>query len=70
MNAKALKKLLKDVPDNTIILVPGSDHSYRRVMLFYGTALQEDRGTYTEDYGESVTPEAECGKRIQALIVA
>jgi hypothetical protein len=31
MNVGDLKRMLADVPDDTQLVVPGSDHSYRRI---------------------------------------
>jgi len=65
-----LKALLSDVPDDVPILVNGSDHSYREVSARVGSALLERARHWTEDHGEDVTPEAECGRRFMVLIVA
>ena len=69
MNVKQLKALLKKVPDDVLVLVPGEDHSYRKADANVTTALLEEGGTWTEDYGEDTTPEAEYGKRKKVLVV-
>jgi hypothetical protein len=69
MRKSDILKLLADAPDDAILLVGGDDHSLRECRLVVGTALQEARNQWTEDHGEDVTPEAEYGKRINAIIV-
>jgi len=56
------------MPDNALIVVPSSDHSYREAHIEESTALFDGKG-FTEDYGEDVTPEAEYGKRIPVIVV-
>jgi len=69
MTVGELKKLIEKMPDDTPILVPGDDHSYRAATASNCTALLERRNQWTEDYGEEMTPEKEYGKRVKALIV-
>lgn len=71
MTAKELKKLLESVPDDTLIVSPGHDHNYREVRAWLDTALyDEDCDILSEDHGEEITPEAECGTRINVLVVS
>lgn len=69
MNVGELKKTLENVPDDVPVLTSGRDHSYREVSALVGSALLEDGGTWTEDYGEEMTPEADFGRRLQAVII-
>lgn len=69
MTIKRLKTLIDKMPDNARVLVPGPDHSYREAEASEETAMYEGRGAWAEDFGEEMTPEAECGKRLAALIV-
>lgn len=69
MKAGELKKLLENVPDGVPVLTSGFDHSYVEVSARVGSALLERGGTWTEDYGEKVTPEAVYGRRLQAVII-
>ncbi len=62
-----LKKLIENIPDNTVILSPADDHNFDRVGLSIGTALYGSH-IWTEDHGEA-TPEKEFGKRYDVLIV-
>lgn len=70
MNVGELKKLIDGVGDDVLILMSGSDHSLREAGATYSTVLQEGRRKFMEDYGEEMTPEAEYGKRIHALLIA
>jgi hypothetical protein len=54
-------------PD-TVLVIPASDHSYEAACVCPNTALY-DVGTWTEDYGEASTPEAEYGKRRKVLVI-
>jgi len=69
MKIKQLKKLIDGLSDDTEILTSGRDHSYREPHIEVISALEERGGTWTEDYGEEVTPEAEYGKRKIVLFV-
>lgn len=63
---------LKGLTDDTVVLVPGPDHSYGFPSVLAGTALErEENGRYVwdQDYGEELTPESTFGKRVPALIV-
>lgn len=69
MNLGQLRKLIKDLPDSTEILRPGSDHSYRRADAYASTVLVLD-GHYSEDHGDGVTPEGpDLGRRVKALLI-
>lgn len=70
MNVKELKAIIENLPDEALVLTPGSDHSYKKVDAEATTALQESRNEWTEDYGEDTTPEKEYGKRIQVVIIS
>jgi len=66
-----LRKLIEHLPDDTRVLRPASDHSYKPAEGMVGTALLESEGNHwTEDYGEEMTPEADYGKRHKVLIVS
>lgn len=54
----------------TVILVPGDDHSYRHCRAVVCTCLYDkSNGRINEDHGEDVTPEANYGKRLPAIII-
>jgi hypothetical protein len=63
-----LKKLVENLDDRTLVVVPGEDHSYRTTRANVTTALADD-DSLSEDYGEDVTPEEEYGKRITVLLI-
>ncbi len=61
---EALRRLQKMNPD-AVFVIEGSDHSYRLADMQETTALRdEETGTFTQDFGEQDTPEAEYGKRV------
>ncbi len=67
---KQLKDLIKDLPDETMVLSPDGDHAYRKVHAEVTTALYDETGpAWTEDYGEKMTPEAYYGKRLKVLVI-
>jgi hypothetical protein len=74
MNVAQLKKLLAEAPDNALIVIPGSDHSYRLATPEVTTALHDGETgqhmTMTEDFGEEITPESQCGHRINVVLFA
>lgn len=69
MTVKILKEIIKDLPDNVEIVTPSSDHSYKYIYCSVTTALKDDEGEWTEDYGESSTPESLYGKRKKVLVI-
>ena len=68
MNVGKLKKLLENVPDNTVVLIPGIDHDYYEASGEFTTALKNNR-TWNEDWGDNNTPEIEYGKRLPAFVI-
>ena len=62
-----LRKLIENVPDDTIVLTHGYDHSYDSVDIRLSTSLFD--GVYEEDFGEQFTPETEDKKRVQILLI-
>lgn len=65
-----LKSIINGLPDNTPLVTPSPDHSYRFCDIIKDTVLyNSNTKQLTEDHGESVTPEAEYGKRIDAIII-
>jgi len=69
MLIKELRALIADAPDDAVILVPTSDHGLRVARLVLETALRE-KGGWTEDFGEEMTPQKQYGKRLPALVVS
>lgn len=69
MTVQQLRDRLATMPDDAAVLVPAYDHSYRRADAQKTTALYNERDdTWTEDYGEESTSEAEYGKRLVAVV--
>jgi hypothetical protein len=65
---KRLKKLIENLPDDTLIVTNGRDHSYRSVSaqsdwIGYDVAL----GTFSEWHGKEHASEDE--QRVKALII-
>lgn len=68
---KRLKEIIEFAPDNTPVLIPGGDHSYKKISgICLTTALFDDDGkTITEDYGEELTPSVRYGLRTDVLVI-
>jgi hypothetical protein len=64
-----LRKLIAKAPANAIVVITGSDHSYAFGHPEMTTAMH-DGSEMSEDFGEDLTPEGECGKRIPVLLIA
>lgn len=70
MNVKELKELLAPIPDDAIVVTHGSEHYSREVSMGMNTALHDvELDILSEDLGEELTPEAECGRRINVFVV-
>jgi hypothetical protein len=51
------RERIRQMELDTPVLVPGHDHSYRRVNLVEGTAIFDTTSrTYEEDYGQDLEP--------------
>lgn len=61
-----LKELIKDLPDDTVILTEGSDHSYYRPNIHVGPA-EFWKGDYFEYYDEGNMFEG--GKKIEKTLI-
>ncbi len=68
MNLKKFKELTKDLPDDTVLIVPTRDHDYREPKIDVTTAMNYDKGHYAEDHGEGTTPEGKWGKRVNVVV--
>lgn len=66
--AGELRKLLEGIPDDTKILVPGCDHSYRPGTIVFGEAVYSDKYNHWSESYKSV-PLQRGEKRINVLIV-
>ena len=66
-NVGKLKELIKDLPDDTPILVPGSDHSYYQPDCSIAPAEYNERGDWFEYYGDKYMSEG--GKRVETTLV-
>lgn len=70
MTVGQLKERLKDIPDHAHIVVPRPDHSYDFAAVRFETGLfDKDSQTWSEDYGEAQTPEADYGRRLPIIVV-
>lgn len=52
MNVGLLKKLIENLPDDTIIVVPSKDHSYRQVDRIETTEAERGKGGYLGEWYE------------------
>jgi hypothetical protein len=69
MNIKKLKELIANMPDEALVLVPDSDHSYRVPNVNAGTAIRNKAGDYIyEDHGDE-NKDFKQDVRIDALII-
>lgn len=68
---KELRNILSGADDEAVVIISSGDHGYRFAYAEVSTALEENYayGIYTEDHGETYTPEAEYGKRVPAVII-
>ena len=68
---KDLRNLISSYPDEAVVLISSDDHNYRFAYAELSTALEENYayGEYTEDHGETYTPESQFGKRVPAVII-
>jgi hypothetical protein len=70
MNAKQLKDVLENVPDDVTVVVPSNDHGYREVWAaIVTTAMKSKEGWLCEDYGALNGPESAQDKRIAVLVI-
>lgn len=70
MNLGQFRQLTANLPDTTFVFVSAGDHDLRVGTAEVGTALANFKEhAYTQDFGEDKTPEADFGKRIQAVII-
>ena len=64
-----LRQLTQHLPPNTVVLVPASDHSYRKTKAFIGTAIYDERNGWCEDFDEDNQELEEGCVRVQVLII-
>ena len=68
---KKLKELIKDLPDDTPVLIPGHDHSYRNANIEVNMVLQYKREWFEyhgDEYIEIPVPD-DIPKKINTLII-
>ena len=70
MKVRDLQILLANAAPDTEVLIEDGDHGYRRADFTVTTALRAPDGDWTEDHGEKLTPEAEYGRRLPAVVVS
>jgi hypothetical protein len=70
MTIKELKEFISDLPDDMIIVRPGTDHEYQLSFIEEGTALvaHNNPDYIYEDYGDQCKDNKK-DKRINVLIV-
>jgi hypothetical protein len=70
MTIKQLKQIIADLPDDSVILVPAPDHTYRNVGAHITTALYDaDHESWAEDWGDVYTPADIYGERFKVLVI-
>ena len=73
-----LRELLKDVPDDTLVVGDECEHIYRQMWssgVGYTTVLDDGDGQFTQDIfipreGEGIGEQTEYGTRIRAFVIA
>ena len=70
LTVKQLKDFLNKLPEDTYVVVPHIDHSYREVnRADFTIALRESTGGLTEFHGDDLTPEPEFGMKEYVVII-
>jgi hypothetical protein len=71
MTLKKFREVTKDLPENTLLITPAPDHSYRRILSAeVGTAVYNQRYGFYEDYGDKINhEESKQDKRCNVIIV-
>jgi hypothetical protein len=54
MDVGKLRELIKDLPDSTLIVVPGADHSYRNTHASLKRVIFENDGDQMTEFYDSV----------------
>ena len=68
MNVKHLKKIIEFLPDSTLVVVPGSDHSYREADARQSISIYTEKANHlSEDFGEKLE---KGDQRIAVLVVS
>jgi hypothetical protein len=66
---KMLRELIAKAPDNAAVVIASDDYGYDFVRPEMTTVLHDGSGM-SEDFGDDLSPEGECGKRIDVLLIA
>lgn len=69
LTKEKLLQQIKDLPEQTPIILSSTDHSYVSPEIVISTALFSNT-EITEDYGEDLTPESSYGIRKTAIIIS
>lgn len=77
MNVGELRKLIRDLPDDTLVVVPGSDHSYYEATAGTAKAEIERHGTrrgghishISEYYDEEHRSTPDPHSRVETVLV-
>lgn len=70
MNVKTLKGIINNLPDETPVLIPGSDHNYRGSCAAITTAIfYPSENVFNEDFDEDLTGDPMKPKRIRIVVI-
>lgn len=69
MKVGDLKKVLRGLPDDIEVLVPGEEHSYRETEAMVTTALRNGSSGWAEDHRETLTSESKYVKRVSVVVI-
>lgn len=70
LTVKQLKKYLQTLDDDAVLVRDRGDHSFVPINLTYHSVLQDTKFSYTEDYGEDMTPIRDYIARVNALVIS
>ncbi|KKM62741.1 hypothetical protein LCGC14_1518620 [marine sediment metagenome] len=71
MTVRDLKEILEGLADDTLVVIPGSDHSYRLInRISPRTAIKHFmEPSLSEDYGDLNPDDWKDDKRVKVLVV-
>lgn len=69
MKISELKKIIQDLPDDTFVVVPGNDHSYRKNIDVYRINAEYFENKFLLEYSGKENMSDENSKVVQVLVI-
>lgn len=69
LTIKKLKEIIQDLPDNTIIMVPFQDHSFRECSAYSNEILYDRKSHIFSESSGDEEYDRELGVKINAVII-